>query len=150
MNTRNLFISAGIGGGAMGILSGVPIINWANCILCLWVWASGILAVYIYVRMENTTLTSGQGAIIGAVAGLVGAIIASILGLMFGAASLAALSALNSSGAGDITSGLASQGIGTAVWFLIEIVIFPGFGALAGLIGVELFGKSKQPQPPMM
>jgi hypothetical protein len=150
MNTRNLLISAGIGGAAMGILSGVPLVSLANCILCLWVWAGGILAVYVYVRMENTTLTSGQGAIIGAIAGVVGAIIASILGLVFGAASLAALSAMNSTGMGDVTSGLATQGIGSAVWFLIEIVIFPGFGALAGLIGVELFGKAKQPQPPAM
>ncbi len=150
MNTRNLLISAGVGGLAMGVLSSVPIVNLANCILCLWVWAGGVLAVYMYARMENTTLTSGQGAIIGAVAGLAGAIVATILGLLFGTAALAAMSALNQSGVGDITSGLASQGIGSAMGFLIQIVIFPGFGALAGLVGVELFAKAKQPQPPAM
>jgi hypothetical protein len=37
------------------------------------------------------------------------------------------------------------QGLNTVITLAIYIVFCPGFGALAGLIGAELFGKPERP-----
>jgi len=86
MNTRALLLSGLIAGVLMGLLSELPILSIANCCLCLWIWAGGIFAVFLYRRFDNsvgaTTLT--QGVLVGLVAGLVAAVLGTILAAIIG------------------------------------------------------------------
>jgi hypothetical protein len=141
MNTRNLVISVGIGGGAMGLLSAMPLISMGNCLLCLWVWAGAIFGVAIYAHMEGTPITQSEGALIGALSGLVGAVVVGGLSLLFGAAAMALFASMGITDSDQLLSQLAGQGIGLVAGFVFNIVLYPLIGALAGLIGTELFGK---------
>jgi hypothetical protein len=144
MNTRSLLISAGAGGIIMSFLSIMPVLSMANCILCLWMWVGGIMAVYIYTRMEPGPLPGSRGAAIGAVAGIVGAVIfAGVTLLIGGVATLATL--LESVDAEDVLLVAGIQGAYVLIVLVAMLVLCPGIGALAGLIGAELFGKPQRP-----
>ena len=83
MNTRSLFLSALIAGVVIGLLGNLPILNIINCFLCIWVWVGAFLAVMLYRRYEpGVSLTTGQGAGIGALAGLVGACVGVLINLL--------------------------------------------------------------------
>jgi Na+/H+-dicarboxylate symporter len=131
----------------MGVLSAMPVLSLGNCLLCLWVWVGGALAVFLYARMEQKPLSTGDGAIIGAAAGLVGAIIFSALWLVLGAAALGVLSALGETSGDETLALLAMGSAGIAIRFVFALVLGPAIGALAGLVGVELFGKASPPTP---
>src|SRR5512136_699256 len=82
MNPRSLLLSALIAGVVLGVLGNLPLLNFINCFLCLWVWLGGIFAVYLYNRYERNrtqldqaSATVGQGAGVGALAGVVGAFV---------------------------------------------------------------------------
>ena len=86
MNTRSLILSALIAGAVLGTLGNLPVLNFFNCLLCLWVWLGGIFAVYLYNRYERNrtqvveaSATPGQGAGIGALAGVIGAAIGALV-----------------------------------------------------------------------
>jgi len=147
MNTRSVAISAGVGGLAAGLLSSFPGLSCLNYVLCLWVWVGGALAVYIYSRMEQKPVTSGQGAILGALSGLVGALILSALSLAFGALAMSFLAMTNREASDQLLPMFTTQGIVFVLSIFFYLIIFPGIGALAGLIGVEMFGK---PAPHVM
>jgi hypothetical protein len=154
MNTRALLLSALIAGLVMALLSNIPVLNFVNCILCGWVWLSGIFAVYLYRRFAapNMNLSNGQGLAVGALAGVVGAIIGSIVGAIF--------SSILGAGMASAFSLLASQpgfesyapylrtmsgGGGFSLFTLgCDLVFYVIFGAIGGLIATALIWK---PQP---
>lgn len=156
LNTRAWLMAAGGAGAVAGFLSGVPIISALNCLFCAWIWMGGIGAIGIYTRMDKTALTTGQGMIIGAssgvVAAFVGGFISFIFGLIMGAANVGMMSQLrNLPGGRDMPNFLpeAGAGMGALLMFacfgiLISLVLYAGFGALAGWVGVELFGRQRQ------
>jgi hypothetical protein len=69
------------GGFALGILSGLPILQWANILCCLWVQAGGGLTVWMLNRQRPGTLKYGDGALGGLISGLIGAFVATIIGI---------------------------------------------------------------------
>ena len=75
------------GGVLIGVISGIPFLEFINCACCAGVLAGGVLAVFLYKKdlPDETLLTMSDGAVLGLIAGVVGAIIASILSLFFGA-----------------------------------------------------------------
>jgi hypothetical protein len=149
MNNRSMLIAAGIGGLVMVALSKIPIISCLNCLFCVGVWGSGILAVWIYRQSEKGQpgLTVGQGAVIGLLAGLEAAVLATIFSAIFsGAGTLAALDAIKnvpgmSAGTSDIVRQATSFGGGLIGGLLCNLVLYPLFGAIGGVIATALIWK---------
>jgi hypothetical protein len=145
MNTRSALWTVLIAGAAMGLLGNLPLINLVNCILCLWVWLGGALAVLLYRRFQPTgpSPSTGQGAALGALSGVVGAVIGA--GVYYLTASLSTpimnslAQTLNIQG--ELPFGTQNPGSalgGMLVFLAFDIVLYPLFGALGGLITANL------------
>ena len=150
--------AAAIGGGAAGIASQIPVVNFANCLCCALVVGGGMLAVYLAMKGEPPAPTTpyGDGAMIGVLAGVaaavVGAIVAIPLTAIFGDPAEMiremirgvlegiegmppeALEAFS----GEEAGGLAAIGL---VAFLMSLVVDVIFSAIGGVIGAAVFHK---------
>lgn len=144
MNRRSLLLSSGIAGASMAVLSNVPLVNLANCIACMWLWAGGIFGVWLYRNYEGegTPITPGDGAIIGVVSGIFGAILTTIISALFGGVGLVSLLITQSRTAGDFLGSIAVAGALSILGLLFNFVIYIMFGAIGGGIGAALLGKS--------
>jgi hypothetical protein len=151
MNTRAFAFSAVIAGVVMALLGSLPFINFCNCLLCIWVWGSSILAVFLYRRFDRVSpvLSVGQGAILGVVAGVIGAFLGFLVEAVFSSASLA--------GAFDLLRSQPSlqpfvdgylqlvKGGGYPILArLINLVLYAGFGAVGGILATSLIWKAPQ------
>ncbi|MFN8483974.1 MAG: hypothetical protein U0768_13120 [Anaerolineae bacterium] len=150
MNRRSFMLAALIAGAAIGALGNLPLFNLINCFLCIWVWVGGFLAVYLYRRFEHgvSVLSPGQGAGVGALAGLIGAFVGIVVysltsfisAPLFGAVERA----LQIEGDVPFQSGVAGvpEIIGSAlVFLLLDVVLYPLFGAISGLIAASMGTK---------
>jgi hypothetical protein len=158
MNMRAFTLAALIAGVVMGVLSNFPIINFANCLLCMWVWLSAILAVFLYRRFapEAPFLSVGEGAGLGAVAGIVGAVVGALVSLAFNALFASAgfdpammLQQLQSAGIEVPPEAMpaiqAMAGTGSVlVSMLCNGVVYAIFGAIGGIIAAALIWKKPQ------
>ena len=158
MNMRAFTLSALIGGLVMGVLSNVPVINFANCLLCMWVWLSAILAVFLYrsFAKEAPYLSVGEGAGLGAVAGIVGAVVGAIVSLMFNALFASAgfdpavmLQQLQAQGIVVPPEALpaiqALAGTGSVFFSLVcNGLVYAIFGAIGGIIAAALIWKKPE------
>jgi hypothetical protein len=71
-----------VSGLIFGFLSGLPVLNMGNCCCCLWLWATGWLAAFLYAREARRMgypFGAAGGALVGLVAGLFGGFVCSIL-----------------------------------------------------------------------
>jgi hypothetical protein len=162
MNGRpdGYFKPALIGGGAAGVLSGLPVIQ---CLCCLWIPAGAAFAVFLSSRAASgTTFRPADGARIGAYTGIAAAVVHSLVNLPFQAVHLAFYKRVFEhlaeygqqmpDGWQDFFNPQ-SAGSFSATGFLVGLLIFSGifaaFGALGGVIGASLFGrKAAALQPP--
>jgi hypothetical protein len=151
MNSRSFFLSALVAGLAIGLLGNLPLLNLVNCVLCLWVWVGGFLAVFLYRRFQpgGPALTGGQGAGLGALSGLIGALIGVVVYALTAAISTPLMNRL--AGALQIQDDLpwqSGEGSGILasllVFLVLDIILYPLFGALAGYAAVAL--ARRQPQ----
>jgi hypothetical protein len=156
MNSRSLFLAAGLAGVAIGLLSGIPIISAVNCLFCAWVWGGGIFAVYLYKRNEPSAfmLKPEQGALLGAVAGVIGAVVYTIISTIVGGANAALFNLIQNNPQlrdqfGDFLPQLLAQGGFSILALACSLVIFAVFGAIGGLIGAAVL-KPKTAPPPAM
>lgn len=148
MNTRAFLLSALIGGLVAGFLANLPAVNFCNCILCLWVWLGGILAVFLYGRFykEDPYLSVGQGAGLGAVTGVVAAIVGFFVMLLTSSITIPMMNAvLESMDVNDafnwgLTPGLTNLAF-TGGFTCINLVTYAIFGALSGLLAAGAFWK---------
>ena len=150
MNSRSFILSALIAGAAIGIVANLPILNIINCFLCIFVWAGGVLAVFLYRGFQHggPGLTVGQGAGLGALSGLFGAFVGICVNSVTNAISAPMLTnfmrMLNIQGdlpfrSGDLGAIVAS----TFFFFIFDVISYPIFGALAGLITASLTTKKE-------
>ena len=151
MNTRSALWAILIGGLVMGLLGNLPLINLVNCILCVWVWLGGATTVLMYRRLQRGQAgpTVGQGAGLGALAGLVGAVIGAMVYYLTASLSAPILSSLAQTlnVQGDLPFKTQDPGSalgGTLFFLVIDIVLYPLFGALGGLIAANL-AKDRAP-----
>jgi hypothetical protein len=141
-----------LGGVLIGIISGIPFLDFINCACCAGVLAGGVLAVYLYKKdlPDDVQLTMSDGAVLGLIAGVIGAILASFLGLIFGAMTFDFLARIAEYTDNpelldflDQFDDEAFSAMMMTVGFFMELVIDSIFGLLGGLLGVALFGKKK-------
>ena len=147
MNTKNLMLSAGLGGLATIGLTNIPILSWLTCLICVTFWIGPVFAVWLYKRLQGE-VTLNQGLAIGALAGA----IAGVIGFL--------LSFTNLTGVGDMTEALRGMGMVQEqdleqmqalfsgpmliIFNFIGALITAAFGVAGGLIGGALF-RSKPP-----
>jgi hypothetical protein len=153
MNNRSMLIAAGIGGLVMVALTKIPLISCLNCLFCVSYWGSGILTVWIYrqAEKEQPGLDIGQGILLGVLAGIVAAVLGSLVGAVFsGTSALASLDALKSvpglsnqfsSISGDAFKQATSFGGSLIGGLVCNLVFYPLFGAIGGLIATGLIWK---------
>jgi len=139
-----------LGGLIVGVLSAIfsqiPIVSVCCCI---WSIVGGVVAGLIYVKGSPTRVSTGDGAIVGALAGVVGAliyiIIALPLALFLGAAAIE--DAVRRSGVEMPLSGTLLLVIGVLVGAISLIVL----STIGGLVAIPIFEKRKDdvtPPPP--
>jgi hypothetical protein len=154
MNTRAFALSAVIAGVVMALLGSLPFINFCNCFLCMWVWGSSILAVFLYRQFNSAgpALSVGQGAILGVTTGVIGAVIGFLVEAVFASASLAgAFDLMRSQPAlqpfSDAYLQMIKGGGFPILGKLVNLVLYAGFGAVGGLIATALIWKTPTSQP---
>ena len=132
-----------VGGLIAGILCVIPFVS--TC-CCLWAALGGFLASFMYIKSAPAQVTTGEGAIVGALTGAVGSVIYLIiqipLALMFGLASME--ESFRRSGIELPLSGIALLFLSA---FLVVVLIIV-FSIIGGLVGVPVFEKRKGAQPP--
>jgi hypothetical protein len=155
MNSRSFVLSALIAGAAIGLLANLPVLNIINCFLCLWVWVGGILAVFLYRQFQQggADLTPGQGAGLGAISGLIGAFVGVVVNAATSFISIPMFERLAAyfQAQGDLpfrTGGLGALVASTFFFFALDVVAYPVFGAISGLIGASLLRKPPETTTP--
>lgn len=159
MNTRSFLLAAVISGVLIGVLGNVPLLNLINCLLCIWVWLGGILAVYLYGRYQHSEpgLSVGQAAGLGAVAGIIGAVVGLPVNLLTGGITRSVFSIVGNAFQGGSGGGMPFPQGGLAptlgfafVVLLVDLVLYTIFGAAGAMIAASLFWKKPQviPAPP--
>ena len=149
-----LFKPALIGGIAAGVLTAVPFVN---CFCCLWIIGGAMLAAYLYSKHSPSSLTPGDGAVLGILAGIVAAVTDSFVSLPFESMNQEFVQRFLdqfSQFFKEMPSGWErlfenrAGGI-SPPWFLLNLlssaVIYAAFGALGGLIGASIFGRKQSP-----
>jgi hypothetical protein len=146
-------------GAVAGLLSGLPFIGAANCICCLWIVGGAAAAVRLLAAAAPGPLTSGDGALVGAMTGIVAALVDAIVSIPLRSFNLELARRIldkASEMGGEMPAGLneffnVSGGVSPG-WFLIGLfisaAIFAVMGALGGIIGVSLFAKRTAPPAP--
>ena len=151
MNTRSFLLSALIAGIVIGLLGNLPLLNLVNCFLCIWVWIGGILSVFLYRRFQQgeSTLSTAQGAGLGALSGLIGAFVGVTVFALTSFISMPLFANLARSlqiegdlpfQAGDYSSIIVS----TLIFFILDVVLYPLFGALSGMLTASIIGKEQR------
>ena len=145
-----------IAGGIAGILSAIVsmlliIMPWVNyCCCCGWILffcIFGFISVYL-LKKEVETPELIDGAIVGVCTGLVAFVIVTIADAIFWLLFGSVLGMSDPSA--NVIEG-AALGAGFAGMFVLfngvlRIVIFPIFGAIGGIIGVELLKDKEEPK----
>ncbi|MCX6568838.1 MAG: hypothetical protein NT147_07300 [Candidatus Aminicenantes bacterium] len=150
-----------IAGAVAGVLSGLPFVSAGNCLCCLWIIGGAALAVNLLAKSMAGVLTSGDGAIVGALTGIVAAVVDTIIKIPlqpFNTALARRIIDKFSELGQDMPASLdgllnGSSNFLTPGWFLLGLfltaAIFTVVGVLGGIIGVALFGrKNPQASPP--
>jgi hypothetical protein len=145
-----------LGGVFIGVLSALPVVNFANC-CCLWIVCGGMLAAYLDTAPLHQR-TPLRGALDGVLAGAVGAFVwvfaSMAIDVVFGPIqerflqfmlenatdmppdSRAWLEAMAESGRGPFRF---------VFGFMFQMVIGVVFGALGGLLGAAFFWRDNAP-----
>ena len=156
-----------IAGVIFGGLSGLPILYVGNCCCCLWIFATGVLAVWLYSKSAQKSgypMAASDGALVGLVSGLFAGFIASILetiknafmGEIGRAAALEQLESIKvppeSQWLIDMGRSFLTQGM-TITWFLVSLLftlaMFAVLSSVSGLVtGMILARRTALPSIP--
>ena len=149
-----------LGGVTIGVLSALPVINFANC-CCAWILFGGALSAYLMQQNHPEPIQVGDGAIVGLLAGVIGAFVWIIvyvpIGMMMApfqsemanrAMRDAAEMAPELRGIFENLSGAPVIGIGLVLSFFVMLCVSTVFGMLGGLFGALLFKKQQPPVIP--
>ncbi len=149
-----LIVPALIGGTIAGVLSSVPFVN---CLCCLWIIGGAMLAAALWARDNSTSLTAGDGALVGAYTGVFAAITHTLIGIPLAAVNarffvkiFERMSAYTNEMPPDWRQWF-DQSIGPLsitgllLNLIISAAVFCALAALGGVLGAALFGKKTPP-----
>jgi hypothetical protein len=175
MNAKPSMLKAAlIGGGALGVAGGLPLIGALNCACCALVIAGGFLAAYIYSKDAARAAVGfrpGNGAMVGLVASpfyaLASTIVSAVASLAFGPQDMSEMVRQMEEGgappeAVEWVERFTTMAEGPAGWifgFFIALLLAVVFSTIGGLIGGAVFkheppvqvvppGGSVPPPPP--
>jgi uncharacterized membrane-anchored protein YitT (DUF2179 family) len=167
MNDLDLKQPALIGGLIAGFLSGIPVVGLVNTCCCAWLLVGGVVAAKLLINRTPRPVKSGEGAQVGAIAGLIAAAVYLVInipliifavGERLNLAILERFAAMNSNpefqelmqrALEESANRSAGQRLVASLPVLfVSALLFVGFSALGGLLGVALFEKRKNQQPP--
>ena len=144
-----------LGGLFIGVLSSLPIVNYANC-CCLWVLAGGVLVVYLQQQASPAPIATSDAAVGGLIAGAIGGLIVSIVNSLFMRAAMPTMleemreqSAQMPPEAMQMMERLFS-GSGFGLMAILAAICIPVFAVFAmggSFIGLAIFRKKVPPQP---
>jgi hypothetical protein len=153
------------GGIIMGVISGIPFLNFVNCLCCAGVMFGGFMAVFFYKKdllPEHPPLASSDGVQLGALAGVFGAIISTIItavivftiGNVGGEAmskmildlydQMGILDQMPPDAIEQMEQGMMDSGL-SATSLIISLVTSVVFGLVGGLIGYAVFKPKAVP-----
>ena len=152
------------GGLFIGVLSGLPVVNFANC-CCLWLIGGGVLTAWLLQRDRAEPPSLGEGAYCGFLAGIAGAVVYLVVSVPIAIATAPFQERmlefmLNSQSdmppeVREMIEGFGSEGMiaGLAINFVLHLIGGMIFSTLGGLLGALLFrpsppGPSSPPGPP--
>jgi hypothetical protein len=153
---NSLIKPALIGGGILGVLSGIPIVSLGNCACCAWVIGGGVLAAYLYSQQIGPQVQPpyGPAAMLGVLTGAIGAVVSSLVALPFSLIGMGGGMAGIHEALRDMEGvppevqealasfGAAGIGIGMMiVGFLFSLVLYTIFATIGSLIGITIFKK---------
>ena len=155
MNERrpSMLTPALLGGAVAGVLSGLPFLN---CLCCLWIIGGAMLAACLLAKDSPVSLTSGDGAVVGALSGIAAAVVDSLIGIPLRGLNLAVMRRMFdrlAEFADEMPSGWedwidrSAGGFSVPMFFLglfLSTAVFTAVGALGGIIGASLFGRKPQ------
>lgn len=163
-----------LAGLVIAAVSGLPGLSLINCCCCAGIIFGGAFAAYLYqkeFRPEHPPIESSDALVVGLLAGLVGAAGATILTALIALATGPLESELVANivekvldrlvESGSIPSSVADDAMqqmeesmensltfgGMIAGFFFNVVIFPIFGMLGGLVGYGLFRPKNPPVP---
>jgi hypothetical protein len=150
-----------LAGLAIGVLSALPVVNFANLCCCAWVIFGGALAAYLMQQNHPAPIDAGDGALVGLLAGVFGGIATSLLSIPIAIITgpfQAQVVERMLEGARDIPPEMrtiiegmrngAAIGIMTVVTTLVFVVVGSIFGLIGGVLGALMFRKNVPPPPP--
>ncbi|MBP1678521.1 MAG: hypothetical protein H6Q29_432 [Bacteroidetes bacterium] len=163
----NKLMPALFGGIITGVLSGIPFVNFVNCLCCAGVLLGGFMAVFFYnkdLTPQMPQLTSSDGLQLGALSGVFGAIVGTIISALLLAVvgnvagqamfdmvynfydSAGILDQMPPDAIDQMEQGMKDSGL-SVFNVIISLIIYPIFGLLGGLIGYSVY-KPKAGTPP--
>lgn len=134
-----------IGGVAWGLLSVLPYVTYVNGFCCTWAILGGAFASYLYVKRSAMPASSGDGAVLGALAGVIGVLIYLVVVL----ASYAGSRDQAEAQLAELVGQLGRAGVSLSLTGLLSIaitlaaVLMLGAAIIGGILGVSLFEKRK-------
>ena len=139
----------------LGVLSALPLVNFANACCCLWVIVGGAVAAYALQQRQAVPMTPGDGALVGLLAGMIGTCIYLVLSVP--------ISLLIAPFERQLMEQLATLGnmppefreyanrsagvrmVGLVVDFIIRFFLNAIFATIGGLLGAVVFGRKTPP-----
>jgi hypothetical protein len=166
MNDLDLKQPALIGGLIAGFLSGIPVVGLVNTCCCAWLLVGGVVAAKLLINRTQRPVKNGEGAQVGAIAGLIASgvymvinipLIVFAVGERLNLALLERFAEMNSNPEfqelmrkaieESATRGPGQRLVASLPFLFLSAILFVGFSALGGLLGVALFEKRKNQQP---
>lgn len=138
-----------IGAAVSGVASSIPGLSCLNLICCLLNMAGVALALHLYLKSApGDVVSNGEAAGFGALAGAGAGVINGIASFFIGAATekmiITLLERIDPAVAEQTAAQMASTSmLGHIFGAIVGLVLFTGFGALGGVLAMQLFFKSR-------
>ena len=141
-----------LGGILIGVIGGIPFLNFINCMCCMGVIGGGVLSAYLFYKDSSPEyiISVSDGALLGFLSGLFGTFISIILHSFFGPATFNVLYKISATINDPDLQALIDnfnprllENSFILLDFALNLVVNTIFGLLGGIIGVSIWSSRK-------